>query len=38
MKKITLLALFSCILIIPSFAQEESPAKETYDKNVNFQW
>lgn len=34
MKKITLLALFSCILIIPSFAQEESPAKETYDKNV----
>ena len=34
MKKITLLTLLSLILIAPSFAQEDTPAKERYDKNV----
>nr|MBI1231348.1 hypothetical protein [Cytophagales bacterium] len=34
MKKITLLCLVSWILIAPSYCQEDSPTKESFDKNI----
>lgn len=34
MKKITLLCLISWVLIAPSYCQEDSPTKESFDKNI----